>query len=86
MEAKIGALAQDPWIYQRRVRVKVAGRLGLLPLSTVAVIRKAEEATAKYDAMILTIAVAYGGREEIDPSTPFADLIRAEGAGRPGAR
>jgi undecaprenyl diphosphate synthase len=46
VEAKIGALAQDPWIHQRRVRVKVAGRLGLLPLSTVAVIRKAEEATA----------------------------------------
>ena len=41
VEAKIGALAQDPWIHQRRVRVKAAGRLSLLPLSTVAVIRKA---------------------------------------------
>jgi short-chain Z-isoprenyl diphosphate synthase len=76
VEAKIGALAQDPWIHQRRVRVKVAGRLGLLPLSTVAVIRKAEEATAKYDAMILTIAVAYGGREEIVDAV--RDLIRAK--------
>ena len=46
VEAKIGRLAQDPWIHQRRVRVKAAGRLGLLPMSTVAVIRKAEEATA----------------------------------------
>jgi short-chain Z-isoprenyl diphosphate synthase len=76
VEAKIGALAQDPWIHQRRVRVKVAGRLGLLPLSTVAAIRKAEEATAKYDAMILTIAVAYGGREEIVDAV--RDLIRAK--------
>jgi short-chain Z-isoprenyl diphosphate synthase len=76
VEAKIGALAQDPWIHQRRVRVKAAGRLGLLPLSTVAVIRKAEEATAKYDAMILTIAVAYGGREEIVDAV--RDLIRAK--------
>ena len=76
VEAKIGALAQDPWIHQRRVRVKAAGRLGLLPLSTVAVIRKAEEATADYDAMILTIAVAYGGREEIVDAV--RDLIRAK--------
>ena len=44
VEAKLGALAQDPWIHQRRVRVKAAGRLSLLPLSTVAAIRKAEEA------------------------------------------
>jgi short-chain Z-isoprenyl diphosphate synthase len=76
VEAKIGALAQDPWIHQRRVRVKAAGRLGLLPLSTVAVIRKAEAATAKYDAMTLTIAVAYGGREEIVDAV--RDLIRAK--------
>src|ERR1700722_19395814 len=76
VETKIGALAQDPWIHQRRVRVKAAGRLGLLPLSTVAVIRKAEKATADYDAMILTIAVAYGGREEIVDAV--RDLIRAK--------
>ena len=61
VETKIGALAQDPWIHQRRVRVKAAGRLGLLPLSTVAAIRSAQEATADYNAMTLTIAVAYGG-------------------------
>jgi short-chain Z-isoprenyl diphosphate synthase len=65
VEAKIGALAQDPWIHERRVRVKAAGRLSLLPLSTAAVIRAVEKATADYDAMTLTIAVAYGGREEI---------------------
>ena len=76
VEAKIGALAHDPWIHQRRVRVKVAGRLSLLPESTVAVIRSAEEATAGYDAMTLTIAVAYGGREEI--ADAVRDLIRAK--------
>jgi short-chain Z-isoprenyl diphosphate synthase len=42
----------------------------------VAVIRKAEEATAGYDAMTLTIAVAYGGREEI--ADAVRDLIRAK--------
>jgi len=76
VEAKIGALAQDPWIHQRRVRVKAAGRLGLLPLSTVAAIRNAQEATADYNAMTLTIAVAYGGREEI--ADAVRDLIRAK--------
>ena len=76
VEAKIGALAQDPWIHQRRVRVKTAGRLGLLPLSTVAAIRSAQEATADYNAMTLTIAVAYGGREEI--ADAVQDLIRAK--------
>ena len=58
------------------MRVKAAGRLSLLPPSTVAVIRKAEEATADYDAMTLTIAVAYGGREEI--ADAVRDLIRAK--------
>jgi short-chain Z-isoprenyl diphosphate synthase len=76
VETKIGALAQDPWIHQRRVRVKAAGRLGLLPLSTVAAIRSAQEATADYNAMTLTIAVAYGGREEIVDAV--RDLIRAK--------
>jgi short-chain Z-isoprenyl diphosphate synthase len=42
----------------------------------VAVIRKAEEATAGYYAMTLTIAVSYGGREEIADSG--RDLIRAK--------
>ena len=76
VEAKIGALAHDPWIHQRRERVKAAGRLSLLPESTVAIIRRAEEATASYDAMTLTIAVAYGGREEI--ADAVRDLIRAK--------
>ena len=76
VEAKIGALAEDPSIHQRRVRVKAAGRLSLLPLSTAAVIRKAEGATADYDAMTLTIAVAYGGREEI--ADAVRDLICAK--------
>ena len=42
----------------------------------VTVIRKAEDATARYDAMTLTIAVAYGGREEI--ADAVRDLIRAK--------
>ena len=70
VEAKIGALAQDPAIHRHRVRVKAVGRLDLLPPATMAVLRAAERATADYDALILIIAIAYGGREEI------ADAVR----------
>ena len=66
IEVKVAALAQDPRIHQQRVRVKAAGRLEKLPISTVSVIRAAEAATASYhDGLTLTIAVAYGGHDEI---------------------
>ena len=70
LEVKLRALAGDPQIHRRRVRVQAIGRLDLLPPSTLAAIRSAEEATAGYDTMLLSIAVAYGGREEI------ADAVR----------
>src|SRR5207342_1799827 len=70
------ALAQDPRIHQQRVRVKAAGRLELLPAPTVAAIRAAEEATATYDdGLALTIAIAYGGHDEI--SDAVRTLLRA---------
>jgi short-chain Z-isoprenyl diphosphate synthase len=71
VEAKMRSLASDPQIHRRRVRVEAIGKLELLPGSTVAAICAAREATACYDGMVLTIAVAYGGREEI------ADAVRA---------
>lgn len=71
VEAKIGALAKDPEIRRRGVRVKAVGRLDLLPPSTLAALRRAEQATARHEALTLTIAIAYDGREEI------ADAVRA---------
>jgi short-chain Z-isoprenyl diphosphate synthase len=71
VEAKLRALARDPHIHRRRVRIQAIGRLDLLPASTIAAIRLAQEATAAYDGIVLTIAVAYGGRQEI------ADAVRA---------
>ena len=65
IESKVATLARDPLLHQKRVRVKTIGRLDVLPDSVAAALRAAEMATAQYDAMILTIAVAYGGREEI---------------------
>ena len=71
VESKMWSLASDPQIHRRRVRVQSIGKPDLLPDSTIKAIRAAQEATDAYDAMRLTIAVAYGGREEI------VDAVRA---------
>jgi short-chain Z-isoprenyl diphosphate synthase len=74
VEAKISALAKDSAIHRRRVRVRAVGRLDLLPPSTVTALRTAEQATADNHALTLTIAIAYGGREEI--ADAIRDLVR----------
>ena len=76
IEAKLRALAVDPQIHMRHVRIQAIGRLELLPASTLAAIRVAREATAKYDGMDLTIAVAYGGQAEIVDAV--RDLLATE--------
>ena len=63
--AKLTALAEDPAIHRRRVKVRAIGRLDLVPAEVVAAITHAERATASYDGIELNIAVAYGGRQEI---------------------
>jgi short-chain Z-isoprenyl diphosphate synthase len=65
IEAKVRALADHPKIHRHRVRVQAIGKLDLLPLSLREVIRAASEATTAYEGVMLTIAVAYGGRDEI---------------------
>jgi short-chain Z-isoprenyl diphosphate synthase len=65
VEAKVTSLANHPDIHRRRVRVRTIGKLDLLPNSLRNAIRVAAEATAAYTGMTLTIAVAYGGRDEI---------------------
>jgi short-chain Z-isoprenyl diphosphate synthase len=70
IEAKLEAVARDPRIHRRRQRVRAVGKLDLLPDTTLAAIRRAEAATARYDGGVLTFALAYGGRQEI------ADAVR----------
>jgi short-chain Z-isoprenyl diphosphate synthase len=74
VETKIGALAKERSVHRRRVRVKAMGRLDLLPPSTRAVLQAAERATADYDALMPTIAIAYGGCEQI--ADAVCDLVR----------
>ena len=70
IEAKLSALACDPAIHRRRVRVRAIGCMGMLPEPVLAAIGAAERATSTYDGIELNIAVAYGGRQEI------ADAVR----------
>jgi short-chain Z-isoprenyl diphosphate synthase len=65
VEKKLKSLASDNQFHSRRVRVRAVGRLELLPASTLAAVRAAEDVTKNYSGMHLTIAAAYGGREEI---------------------
>lgn len=78
VEAKISALAHDPATHRQRIRVQAIGRLDILPEPVVAAIRRAQAATASYDSLTLTIAVAYGGREEI--ADAVRSLLRDEAA------
>ena len=81
IETKIAALTHDPFMHQKGIRVRAIGRLDSLPDSLVATIRAAEAATAKYDSMTLTIATAYGGREEIvDAVRRFLEIQAKQGA------
>jgi len=82
IEAKLTMLARDPRIHSRKVRVRAMGRVELLPDSTLAAVRTAETATAGYDDMQLTIAAAYGGRQEITDAVQafLRDLQQRGGA------
>ena len=81
VEGKLRLLAQDPRIHLRRVRVRAVGKINLLPPAVAEAIAAAEAATAGYDSMTLTIAVAYGGRDEIAHAVRTL-LHEADAAGR----
>ena len=56
---------------QRRWRLHPVGALDLLPASTAALLKAAEESTRDVDGMLVNVAVGYGGRREI------ADAVRS---------
>jgi len=62
---KLRQILTDERIHRNRVRVKVIGRLGLLPKSLQQLIWEVEAATSGYDGHYLNVALAYGGRAEI---------------------
>src|SRR4051794_9849551 len=66
IENAVASLAE-----QRRWRLHPVGALDLLPASTAAKLKAAEEATRDVDGLLVNIAVGYGGRREI------ADAVRS---------
>jgi short-chain Z-isoprenyl diphosphate synthase len=65
VENKLYRLAKDPQIHRQEIRVRAVGHVERLPDSTLAAIGVAEAATRTYSGTYLTIAAAYGGRQEI---------------------
>jgi tritrans,polycis-undecaprenyl-diphosphate synthase [geranylgeranyl-diphosphate specific] len=58
-------LLTDKRIHGDKVRVKVIGRVNLLPESMRQIIAEVEKSTQDYDKHFLNFAFAYGGRAEI---------------------
>ncbi len=66
IEEAVASLADE-----QRWRLHPVGALDLLPSSTAARLKAAEEATRDVDGMLVNVAVGYGGRREI------ADAVRS---------
>ncbi len=58
-------LREDKRIFKNQVKVKVLGRLNLLPENVQQEIKMTEDATKTHENFILNICMAYGGRAEI---------------------
>lgn len=68
----------DKRIHGDRIRVKVLGRVGLLPEELRQLIGEVEKATENYDRHFLNFAFAYGGRAEIvDAARKIAEEVES---------
>jgi tritrans,polycis-undecaprenyl-diphosphate synthase [geranylgeranyl-diphosphate specific] len=65
VEKELRRLASDGRIHKNRVRVKIVGKIDLLPRNVVQAINEVEKSTAHYENFNLNIALAYGGRQEL---------------------
>ena len=76
-EEEFRRILTDERIHKNKVRVKVIGRLSLLPESLQQLVNDVEEATRDYDEHFLNIAFAYGGRAEIvDAARKIAESVQ----------
>ena len=70
-------------LHANQVRFRTIGRLMELPPGIVRTLQEITDQTASYTRMTLTLALSYGGRQEIvDAARRLAELVR-EGALRP---
>jgi tritrans,polycis-undecaprenyl-diphosphate synthase [geranylgeranyl-diphosphate specific] len=75
-EQRFQQILADERIHENKVRVKVIGRVGLLPEHLQQLITDVEKATESYDKHFLNFAFAYGGRAEIvDAAKKIAEKV-----------
>jgi tritrans,polycis-undecaprenyl-diphosphate synthase [geranylgeranyl-diphosphate specific] len=76
-EAEFRKILTDERIHKNKIRVKVIGRVNMLPESLQQLIADVEKATQNYDEHLLNIALAYGGRAEIvDAARKIAEKVQ----------
>jgi tritrans,polycis-undecaprenyl-diphosphate synthase [geranylgeranyl-diphosphate specific] len=76
-EEEFRKILTDERIHKNKVRVKVIGRVNLLPESLQKLVSDVEKATQNYDEHFLNIAFAYGGRAEIvDAARKIAESVQ----------
>ena len=69
---------ETPTLLANRIRLRAIGRLGQLPADVLGNLRRAIAQTAHFDRMTLTLALSYGGRQEIvDAARRLAERVRA---------
>jgi tritrans,polycis-undecaprenyl-diphosphate synthase [geranylgeranyl-diphosphate specific] len=75
-EQRFRTLLTDERIRKDKIRVKVIGRVGLLPESLQQLISTVEKSTENYTEHFLNFAFAYGGRAEIvDAARKIAEEV-----------
>jgi tritrans,polycis-undecaprenyl-diphosphate synthase [geranylgeranyl-diphosphate specific] len=75
-EQRFRSLLTDERIRKDKIRVKVIGRVGLLPESLQQLIGTVEKSTENYTEHFLNFAFAYGGRAEIvDAARKIAEEV-----------
>lgn len=71
-------MSEDKRVHANKINVRAIGQLEKLPKRVREAIRVAEERTRTYDSYFYTVAVAYGGRQEIiDAIRSIAEEVKA---------
>ena len=69
--------AETPTLMTNQIRLMAIGRLEELPGGVLATLRRVMAQTAHFERMTLTLALSYGGRQEIvDAARRLAELVR----------
>ena len=74
---------ETPTLMTNRVRLRAIGRLDELPADVMTNLYRAIERTAAFDRMTLTLALSYGGRQEIVDAARRLAQLASRGLLRP---